>query len=315
MKRVVVTGAAGYIGGQTCIELKEHDYHVIGVDRRPIPEHLSKYLDLVFRCNVVDSVASYSTSDAIVHCAGTSLVGPSVTDPAEYYQNNIGSTAKLLRELSYFEWHGRFVFSSSAAVYGRPNRVPITELDPTAPINPYGRSKLYCEELISDSARAYNFSAVCLRYFNACGADLLGRHGQEPQATHIFAQLFEAAKNNTAFNLYGNQYSTPDRTCIRDYIHVVDIARAHRLAIEKLVPRGNNIYNIGTNQGFSVKEIVNAVERQLKQSIKVKIVEPRAGDPPELVADGKRFQGYFEYEAEHSNLSTIINSLQKWYRI
>lgn len=315
MKRVVVTGAAGYIGGQTCIELKQHGYHVSGVDRRPIPDQLTKYLDLEIRCDVVDAAARCSMSDAVVHCAGTSLVGPSLQDPAEYYRNNVGSTAKLLKELAYFEWHGRLVFSSSAAVYGRPKSVPIKESDSTAPINPYGRSKLFCEELISDSARAYNFSAVCLRYFNACGADLLGRHGQEPQATHIFAQLFEAAKNNTAFNLYGDQYPTPDGTCIRDYIHVVDIARAHRLAIEKLVPQGNNIYNIGTSQGFSVKEIVNAVERQLKQSIKVKIVEPRAGDPPELVADGRRFQGYFEYEAEHSNLPTIINSLQKWYQI
>ena len=185
MKRVVVTGAAGYIGGQTCIELKQHGYHVVGLDRRPIPEHLWKYLDLVLGCNVVDAVASYSSSDAIVHCAGTSLVGPSIADPAEYCQNNIGSTARLLRELSYFEWHGRFVFSSSAAVYGRPVRVPITELDPTVPISAYGRSKLYCEAVISDCAQAYDFSAVSLRYFNACGADLLGRHGQDAQALSI----------------------------------------------------------------------------------------------------------------------------------
>lgn len=315
MKRVVVTGAAGYIGGQTCIELKEHGYHVSGVDRRPIPDHLLPYMDLAIHCDVVDAAARCSMSDAVVHCAANSLLGPSVTDPAEYYHNNVGSTAKLLKDLKYYQWHGTFVFSSSAAVYGKLKTVPVSETQSTSPINPYGRSKLYCEELITDSARAYNFSAVCLRYFNACGADLLSRHGQEPQATHIFAQLFEAIKHRRAFKLYGNQYPTHDGTCIRDYVHVVDIARAHRHAIEKPVLLGNNIYNLGTSTGFSNKEIIRAVEYQLKTTIKVDVVDARPGDPPELVANGRRFNSYFDYEAENSKLNTIINSLQKWYRL
>lgn len=315
MKRVVVTGAAGYIGGQTCIELKQHGYHVSGVDRRSIPEHLTKFLDLAIQCDIVDAAARCSMSDAVVHCAGTSLVGPSIADPAEYYSNNVGATARLLKELNYYDWHGRFVFSSSAAVYGKPNRLPLDEIADTNPINPYGRSKLFCEELIHDSARAYNFSAVCLRYFNACGADVLGRHGQESAATHIFAQLFEAAKNNTEFQLYGDQYNTPDGTCIRDYVHVIDIARAHRFAIEKSAPIGRNIFNIGTSKGLSVKEIIRAVETQLQKNIRIKLCDPRAGDPTELVANGQRFNSFFGYEPEYSDLPTIIHSLKKWYKI
>ena len=315
MKHVAVTGCSGYIGGQTCIELKDHGYKVFGVDRRPLPKHLKKYVDEFLLSDVTQAGTAMADLDAVIHCAGTSLVGPSVIDPAEYYLNNVGGTARLLKDLSTVHWQGRFVFSSSAAVYGKPIRQPIYETADTDPINPYGRSKLFCEQTISDSARAYGFSAISLRYFNACGADTQGRHGQEPEATHVFAQLFESIKNKTDFNLYGNNYDTPDGTCVRDYIHVSDIAKAHRLSIEKSIPVGNSIFNIGTNHGFSVREIIQEVEKRLGQSVSVRVIEPRAGDPAELVANGNRFNGYFEFDAVNSDLPTIINSLKKWYKV
>lgn len=315
MKKAVVTGSSGYIGGQTSIELKENGYTVLGVDRRPVPEHLKKYFDKFVESDVVDAISDIAEYDAVVHCAGSSLVGPSILNPAEYYLNNVGTTAKLIKGLSEKDWRGRFVFSSSAAVYGQARRQPVYESSPLDPINPYGRSKLYCEQLLTDSARAYRFTAVCLRYFNACGADTQGRHGQETSATHVFAQLFESIKNNQAFKLYGNQYDTRDGTCIRDYIHVSDIARAHRFSLEKSISTGNNIFNIGTSQGYSVQEIIDEVGKRLGKQVRVQVVEPRSGDPAELVANGQRFAGYFEFDTHYSDLPTIITSLKKWYRI
>jgi len=315
MKRVVVTGASGYIGGQTCIELKAHGYHVTGVDLRPLPEHLNKFVDHFIQKNISNVADQISDTEGIVHCAGTSLVGPSMKDPALYYQNNVGATARLLEILGWNGWHGRFVFSSSASVYGIPKTTPIPETSVVNPINPYGRSKAFCEQLITDSARAYQFSAVTLRYFNACGADSRGRHGQEPDATHIFARIFEAIKHNRPIEIYGNEYPTRDGTCVRDYIHVMDLAEAHRRALEKSLPPSNHIFNLGTRHGYSVLEIVNRIKDILKSDAIVEFRAPRAGDPPELIASSESFKNFFEWEPTHSDLNTIIKSLKKWYHV
>jgi len=314
-KYVAVTGASGYIGGQTCIELKTHGYQIIGIDLRPLPEHLKPFVNHFVVKNASDAADLISDVDGIVHCAGTSLVGPSSNDPALYYQNNVGATARMLEILNWNQWRGRFVFSSSAAVYGSPKSVPISENAPRWPVNVYGKSKLYCEELISDSARAYKFTAASLRYFNACGADLKGRHGQEPNATHIFARVFEAIKNGRPIEIYGDDYSTPDGTCVRDYIHVVDIARAHRLALEKSLPIGNNIFNIGTKKGHSVLDIVKETQRVLGQTAEIVVKPRRIGDPAELVSNTDFFNSYFQWSPEDSDLSTIIKSLKKWYHV
>ena len=315
MKYVAVTGAAGYIGGQTCIELKAHGYKIVGVDLRPLPAHLQPFVDCFVNKNVSDSADIIADVDGIVHCAGTSLVGPSVTNPALYYQNNVGATSRLLEILSWNSWRGRFVFSSSASVYGNPKGLPISESQTPNPINVYGKSKLFCEEVIGDSSRAYKFSAVSLRYFNACGADLKGRHGQEPRATHIFPRIFEAVKNNQPIEIYGNDYATADGTCVRDYIHVADLATAHRLALEKSLPVGHSIYNLGTKTGYSVLEIVRETQRVLGRNNEVVFNPRRPGDPPELVANSDLFKNYFEWEPDHSKLSDIIRSLKKWYHV
>lgn len=315
MKYVAVTGAAGYIGGQTCIELKSHGYRIIGVDLRPLPDHLRSFVDHFVNKNVSDAADIIADVDGIVHCAGTSLVGPSVTNPALYYQNNVGATSRMIEVLSWNSWRGRFVFSSSAAVYGNPKTMPIGEIQAPSPINVYGKSKLYCEELIADSARAYKFSAVSLRYFNACGADLKGRHGQEPKATHIFPRIFEAVKNNQPIEIYGNDYVTDDGTCVRDYVHVVDLATAHRLALEKPLPVGHSVFNLGTKRGYSVLEIVQETQKVLGQTNEVVIKPRRLGDPAVLIANAEHFKNYFEWEPDHSNLPAIIRSLKKWYHV
>jgi UDP-glucose 4-epimerase len=200
-------------------------------------------------------------------------------------------------------------------VYGIPKTTPIPETSVVNPINPYGRSKAFCEQLITDSARAYRFSAVTLRYFNACGADSRGRHGQEPDATHIFARIFEAIKHNRPIEIYGNEYPTRDGTCVRDYIHVMDLAEAHRRALEKSLPPSNHIFNLGTRHGYSVLEIVNRIKDILKSDAIVEFRAPRAGDPPELIASSESFKNFFEWEPTHSDLNTIIKSLKKWYHV
>lgn len=316
MKKVTVTGSSGYIGGQTCIELKSHGYHVTGVDLRPLPSHLTKFVDQFINKNVSDVGDQISDTDGIVHCAGTSLVGPSISNPALYYQNNVGATAKLLEILSWNSWQGKFVFSSSASVYGHPKNIPILETTPTDPISIYGRTKLYCEQLLTDSSRAYKFSAVSLRYFNACGADFKGRHGQELGATHIFARIFESIKNNKPIEVYGNTYPTDDGTCVRDFIHVVDLAEAHRLALEKPMPIGiNHIFNLGSQRGYSVLEVVDACKKILNSNVPIEFKPSRYGDPPRLIATTSAFNEFFNWNPYYSKIDFIVKSLKTWYHV
>jgi UDP-glucose 4-epimerase len=230
-RTVIVTGAAGYIGGAISIELHRQGYYVIGIDRRPLPDHLTKYF-INFVQDEFNSPKSklelLSLPAAIIHCAGTSLVGPSVKNPEEYYDNNVSKTLSYITNVRKYSPTTKFIFSSSASVYGDPEtNISITEKFNTKPISPYGESKLMTEMMLKSFREAYGFKSVSFRYFNACGAVAGGLHGQEPDATHIFARLFESIKNNIPFYLYGTDYSTADGTCVRDYIHVTDIAKAH----------------------------------------------------------------------------------------
>jgi UDP-glucose-4-epimerase GalE len=259
IKKVVVTGGCGYIGSHIAKALKLQGYYVIIVDnvRR---DHTLKYSDNF----VIADYASEDTytmllkeqPDAIVHCAGTSLVGPSVLNPAEYYHNNVEKTIQFLSFIRVLPKTPSIVFSSSAAVYGNPQFGLITEKNPFAPMSPYGQTKAIIEQILSDFNTAYNIPYVALRYFNACGADLDAELGQEPGATHIIARILEARINNTEFVLYGKDYNTKDGTCVRDYIHVVDLAEAHILAIKYLLNGGESIaMNLGTGSGISNRQI------------------------------------------------------------
>jgi len=310
---VIVTGAAGYIGGEVALKLKDNKHTVIGIDRKPCPTHIScfdHYVQKDFANEEVLKFIAGAGAEVIVHCAGTNLVGPSVTNPQEYYDNNIVKTLRLLDTIIQNTPTTRIIFSSSAAVYGTPIMVPCSEVDPCEPISPYGETKLAIEWMMRGYNRAYNLDYVAFRYFNAAGADSQGRHGQESGATHIIARVLESIKNKAVFVLYGNNYETADGTCIRDYVHVEDIADAHVLALDKTVPAG--VYNIGTNKGISNLEIINQSATVTGVNVAVQIESRREGDPSMLTAESNKFQAVTAWQPKYS-LHNILQHAWNWY--
>ena len=313
---IVITGVAGYIGGQVALQLKDAGHTVVGIDCRPLQKHQKGLLDSFVLADF-DSDTAYKKllnvrPDAIVHCAGTSLVGPSIKNPSEYYFNNVAKTLELITFITRAMPQTRFIFSSSAATYGEPVMVPCHEVDPTEPVSPYGESKLMIDMMLESYHRAYGFDYVSFRYFNACGADPRGRHGQEPGATHIIARVLESIRDNQEFTLYGDNYPTPDGTCIRDYVHVDDIARAHVLALDQTIPAG--IYNLGSNMGTSNREIIAAAERITNKTLTVTVGEQRVGDPPMLTASADKFTAVTGAWQSH-NLDDMIRHVWEWYQL
>ena len=312
----MVTGAAGYIGGETLLKLVDAGHEVLGVDIRMPPEYLLRVLGIWWHTGDFAGEVGLETikmfqPEVIIHCAGTSLVGPSVLNPRLYYDNNFVKTKILLDYLIDNKLnHIRVIFSSSAAVYGEPIMTPCDEVDPTLPVSPYGESKLMIEWMLSNYARSYDLNYVAFRYFNACGADSQGRHGQEPGATHIIARVLEAIKNDQDFTLYGTRYPTPDGTCIRDYIHVEDLAAAHIRAVEKDITAG--IYNLGNNTGHSNLEIIQAAARITNKDVGVLHGEPRTGDPAMLTARADKFQKLSGWVPTFG-LDSIIQHAWSWY--
>ena len=312
---VVVTGAAGYIGGQIALMLNDAGHSVTGIDRRPLPRHLEgtmKFVQADF-----DSDESYRRlldvqPEAIVHCAGTSLVGPSIKHPSDYYHNNVVKTLNLLNIMMAAIPRARFIFSSSAAVYGEPIMTPCHEVDPREPISPYGESKLMVEQVLQSYHRAYGLDYVAFRYFNACGADSRARHGQEPGATHIIARVLESIQDNQDFVLNGIDYPTPDGTCVRDYVHVEDIARAHIMALNQSVTAG--VYNLGSNTGTSNREIIDAAQQVTGDAVMIRLGENRAGDPPVLTASAAKF-GLVAGKWKHYELDDMIRHAWAWYNV
>lgn len=311
---VIVTGAAGYIGGQVALQLKDAGHTVTGIDRRPLQPHQTGLLDgfvlADFDSNTAFKKLLDVRPDAIVHCAGTSLVGPSITNPSEYYYNNVAKTLQLINLIRQAMPKTRLIFSSSAATYGEPVMNPICEVDPTEPVSPYGQSKLMIDMMLESYHRAYGLDYVSFRYFNACGADPRARHGQEPQATHIIARVLESIRDDQTFTLYGDNYPTPDGTCVRDYVHVDDIARAHALALYHKIPAG--VYNLGSSTGTSNQEIIAAAERITGRTLKVTVGEQRVGDPPVLTASADKFN-LLAGAWQHHTLDDMIQHAWKWY--
>ena len=314
MSVVIVTGSAGYIGGQTMLALKDAGHEVYGIDCRQPPEHLrgvpDGFLYQDFASDVALSWIIQKQPDAIIHCAGTSLVGPSMTDPAEYYNNNVAKTLKLLDIVKQSMPRCKLVFSSSAATYGEPVMNPIHEVDPTEPVSPYGESKLMIDMMLESYHRAYGIDYVSFRYFNACGADPKGRHGQEPGATHIIARVLESIRDQKEFVLNGNDFPTEDGTCVRDYVHVDDIARAHALALYHKIPAG--VYNLGSSMGTSNQGIIEAALDETQQPLNVIVGERRAGDPPVLTASSEKFS-LIAGAWRHHDLDAIIQHAWAWY--
>lgn len=316
MSKIIVTGAAGYIGGQVSIALRDAGHQVIGIDLESAPAHLvtqfTRFHQTDFASDTALQTILEHRPDAIIHCAGTSLVGPSIDNPQEYYNNNVVKTLKLL-DLVVNKLSGtRFIFSSSAAVYGVPFMTPCHEVDPCEPISPYGESKLMIEQAMASYHRAYDLNYVAFRYFNACGADSTRRHGQAPGATHIIARVLESIKNDQEFTLNGIDYQTRDGTCIRDYIHVEDIARAHVLALDSKIPPG--VYNLGSNTGVSNREIIIAAESVTSKTVNVVTGPAREGDPPVLTADPDKFTKVAG-EWKKYTLTDTIQHAWNWYNV
>lgn len=314
MSVVIVTGSAGYIGGQTALLLKDAGHEVYGIDRREPPKHLRgvcnefRYQD--FASDVALSWIIQKQPNAIIHCAGTSLVGPSMQDPAEYYNNNVAKTLKLLDIVRRSLPRTRVIFSSSAATYGEPLLGSCNEVDPCMPVSPYGESKLMIDTMLESYHRAYNLDYVSFRYFNACGADPKGRHGQEPGATHLIARFLEATRDDGNFKIYGVDYPTTDGTCIRDYVHVDDIARAHALALYHKIPAG--VYNLGSNQGTSVKQVIERAMTITGRRPEIQFGAARPGDPAELTANPAKFD-MLAGAWRHHNLDDMIQHAWNWY--
>jgi len=313
--KVVVTGAAGFIGGETLIKLVDAGHDVLSIDRQHPPGHL---IPVTCQWHIGDFASDLALDaiklfcpDAIIHCAGTSLVGPSVVDPEEYYNNNFVKTKQLLDWLVDNHYKNvRFVFSSSAAAYGNPVMTPCQEIDPCEPISPYGQSKLMIDWMLQSYRRAYGVDSVSFRYFNACGADSQTRHGQAAGATHIIARVLEAVKNKQDFTLYGDNYPTEDGTCVRDYIHVEDLAQAHVLAVDAGIP--GDIYNLGTGTGHSNLNIIKLAAQVTKQDIGILHGPPREGDPAVLTADAGKFCNISSWRPKFS-AEDMVTHAWAWY--
>ena len=291
-KTIVVTGASGYIGGEIALKLHDLGHRVIGIDRVAVPDRFKPMIPNFVNLNFGDRqtleyIASWKP-DAIIHCAGSSLVGPSMRDPSDYYINNVAQSIKLIEMIRERLPTTRLIFSSSAAVYGTPILTPCHEVDPCEPISPYGESKRMFEQMLNSYQTAYGLDYVAFRFFNACGADSQGRHGQNSGATHIISRVVESIYHDQEFVLNGDQFPTDDGTCVRDYVHVEDIATAHISALNLDVPSG--VYNLGSGVGTSNKQIIDAAERITGKKLKLTVGPTRAGDPAILTANSSKFE-------------------------
>jgi UDP-glucose 4-epimerase len=313
--RIIVTGGSGYIGGQTVLQLLDAGHSVLAIDRdlhhSPLQESGAKWLTGDFAGEVSLGTIKTFQPDAIIHCAGTSLVGPSMTDPETYYDNNFVKTKRLCDFLVREKIKTRLIFSSSAATYGSPIMTPCHEVDPAEPISPYGESKLMIEWMLRAYQHAYGLDYVAFRYFNACGADSQARHGQRPGATHIIARVLEALRDHSGdFVLNGTDFETEDGTCIRDYVHVEDIATAHVMAIDPAVPA--DVYNLGTNTGYSNLEIIHGAIAVTKQDLSYTTGPRRPGDPAMLTADASKFMSVSAWKPKYG-LEDILRHAWNWY--
>jgi UDP-glucose-4-epimerase GalE len=319
-KKVIITGVLGFIGGHTAKCFQQHGYYVIGIDNKvTIPANL-KFCNEIIISDFVDltsKISDINNIDAIVHIAGTSLVGPSISNPGEYYDNNVAKTNKMLESLASIGWRGKIVFSSSAATYGNNCISPIKEKSEGRPVSPYGQSKKMCEYIISDHSLAHGHKGIALRYFNAAGCDPDGQTGNLFSDTHLIPQVISHLLNNQPFVINGNNFSTIDGTCIRDYLHVSDIATAHVKAIElcnSLDYRSFNAYNLGTGFGLTNLEIIKTVEKVIGRKLNYSFGPRRIGDADELVADPSSFKQATDWCPMHSDIVTIVKTTYNWMR-
>ena len=320
-KAILVTGGAGYIGSHTVRQLAGAGQRVIVLDNLVyghreaiVDENATLIVGEMSDSDLVEKIFSENEITAVIHFAAYAYVGESVTDPLKYYRNN---TAAALTILQAMKDHGcgQFIFSSTCATYGNPQKVPMSESHPQDPINAYGQSKLMLEKILADCGRAHGLRSVCLRYFNACGCSDDGVIGEDhdPETHLIPLALMAITGEIEQLTVFGTDYPTPDGTCIRDYIHVDDLAGAHIAALEYLSGGGESTrVNLGTGNGTSVREIIDTAEAVTGKQVPVVYGERREGDPPELVADASKAKQVLGWEAQITDLNQIISSAWAW---
>jgi UDP-arabinose 4-epimerase len=318
---VLVTGGAGYVGAHACKALSAAGYQPVVYDNLVHGHEQAVRWGPLERGELadrgrLDQVFSRHRPGAVMHFAAYTAVGESVADPGKYYRNNVAGSLALI-EATAAHGVGRFVFSSTAAAYGLPARVPITEDEPSRPINPYGRSKVMIEQILFDFESAHGLKSAVMRYFNAAGASPGGEIGErhDPE-THLIPLALDAvAGRGPELTVFGTDYPTPDGTCIRDYIHVSDLAEAHVRALDYLEGGGaSRAFNLGTGSGASVREILDAVARVTGKEVPHRLGPRRAGDPPELVADPARARAELGWEPGLSDIDTIIATALAWHQ-
>ena len=319
---ILVLGGAGYIGSHTVYALIEKGVDVVVIDNletghiEAVHEKARFYKGDIRDRAFVDSVLDKEKIDAVIHFAANSLVGESMVNPLKYYDNNVNGTKVLLQSMVA---HGlnKIVFSSTAATYGEPEKVPILETDRTEPTNTYGETKLAMEKMFKWTDRAHGLKYVSLRYFNACGAHVSGKIGEaHSPETHLIPLILQVPLGQREYiSIFGDDYDTSDGTCIRDYIHVTDLAQAHILAVDYLM-KGNesNIFNLGNGVGFTVKEVIDTARKVTGHEIPARIAERRAGDPARLIASSDKARQVLLWKPEHADLEEIISTAWNWHK-
>ena len=320
--KILVVGGAGYIGSHMIKRFQDTDHQIEVLDNLSTGFEVNTQNYKLHVCDLsnkdqVHQILKDNNYESIMHFASFINVGESYIYPKKYYDNNVINTLNLLDCMVDLKI-SNFIFSSTAAVYGEPSLTPIKEDQNIAPVNPYGNTKAIVEKILKDYDQAYGLKYISLRYFNACGAHIDGTIGErhDPE-THLIPLILQSASGRRKeFKVYGDDYDTKDGTCVRDYIHVMDLAEAHLLSLEKLIKnQKSDIFNIGNNKGFSVKEIIRMAERVTQSKIPYEITSRRKGDPSELIADNKKISEKLNWSANYSDLKTILETAWEWEKL
>mgnify|MGYP001200514608 CR=1 FL=1 len=318
---ILITGGAGYIGSHTNKRLENKGFETVIFDNLSTGHRDFVKWGTLFKGDLsllsdIDKVFLENKIDAVIHFAASAYVGESMKDPQKYYYNNVVNTLNLLNTMRKHDCN-KIIFSSSCATYGEPHTIPIDENHVQNPINPYGKSKFMIENILLDYSKAYDLKYISLRYFNAAGADFDLEIGEKHNPeTHLIPLLLDAATGKSEkFKIFGSDYKTKDGTCIRDFIHVNDLAQAHLVSLESLLNNGkSNIFNLGTGVGFSIFDVIKTVEEITSSTISTEICDRRSGDPAILVASSDKINKELKWETDFGDLNLIIQSAFNWHK-
>jgi len=319
MKKILVTGGAGYIGSFMIRHLKDSGYEPIVADNfssghlKAVEGFDSCQVDLLYEKDKLDVIFEKEEIAGVIHMASYIQMGESFRNPAKYFENNLIVAINVLNAMARFNVDN-FILSSSAGVYGNPERLPILEDDAKNPENPYGETKLMIERMLPWYEKAYGMKYICIRYFNAAGASLDGSLGEDhPEESHLVPVALKAAINDKEFTIFGNDYNTPDGTCVRDYIHVLDLVENHTMALSYLFEGGeSNYFNAGVGRGYSNKEVIETIEKVIGKKMKVKYGERRKGDADSLYASNEKIKKVLGWEPKY-DLKKIIETAYLWH--